>query len=171
MVVVDSPQSYTTDCLGDVGPVRTCHASSMESSTSYRAPPPRPCMYLGITRTRNFCKFCRAFIPVPGTSVSSVRQCHEYRGYGYSIFIPARNFCKFLYARATKPGTSGSSVRLSHPYPELLEVLYNIHTRTRNFCELCTPRATIPGYGYTLFVPARNFCKFCTPEPHYPELL
>ena len=77
----------TSDCLGDVVGVRACHTSSMDPPP-LQTPPPRPCIYLGFTRTRNFCKFCRTFIPVPGTSAISVRQCH-------SIFIPARNFCKF----------------------------------------------------------------------------
>ena len=41
------------------------------------------------TRTRNFCKFCRIFIPVPGTSVSSVHQCHKNPKYGNSIsYLP-----------------------------------------------------------------------------------
>ena len=41
--------------------------------------------------------------------------------------------------------TSLSSVGHSYPYPELLEVLYDIHTCTRNFWKFCTPVATIPG--------------------------
>ena len=53
--------------------------------------------------------FYRTFIPIPGTSVSSVRQCHKYPGYGYSIFIPARNLCK-LFTPVTQ-------------YPEVLDVL------------------------------------------------
>ena len=52
-------------------------------------------IYPGYYPTKNFCKFYRTFISVPGTSVSSVRPCHKYPGYGYSIFIPARNFCEF----------------------------------------------------------------------------
>ena len=78
------------------------------------------CIYPGITRTRDFRKFCRTFIPVPGTSVSSVRPCHNTRHFW--------KFCKTFI-----------------PVPELRLVLYDIHTRTRNFCEFCTPRATIPG--------------------------
>ena len=38
------------------------------------------------TRTWKFLKFCTTVIPVPGTSGSSVRQCHKYPGYGYIIF-------------------------------------------------------------------------------------
>ena len=37
------------------------------------------------------------------------------------------------------PRTSASSVGHLYPYPELLEVLNDIHTQTRNFCEFCTP--------------------------------
>ena len=77
------------------------------------------CICPGITRTRNFRKFCRAFIPVPGTPGSFVRPCHN-----------TRNFWKFC--------------KTSIPVPELMLVLYGIHTRTRNFCDFCTPRGTIP---------------------------
>ena len=86
----------------------------------FELPPEGVCNYPGITRTRNFCKFCRTFIPVPGTSVSSVRPGHN-----------TRNFWKFCETFI--------------PVPELLLVLRDIHTRTRNFCEFCTPRVTIPG--------------------------
>ena len=78
------------------------------------------CIYPGNTRSRNFCKFCRTFIPVPGASGSSVRPCHKTRNFW--------QFCKTFI-----------------PVPELLLVVWEIHTRTRNFCEFCTPRATIPG--------------------------
>ena len=39
VVIVDNAHT-ATDCLGDVGPVRTCHTSWMKSSTSNRTPPP-----------------------------------------------------------------------------------------------------------------------------------
>ena len=84
------------------------YAMWMKSSTSNRNPPPRGCLYPH-TRTRNFCKLCRTFVPVPGTSLSSVQrfypypeilkfelQCNKYSGYRYIIFIPARNFCKLF---------------------------------------------------------------------------
>ena len=67
------------------------------------------------TRTRIFCEFwnfgefCATFIPVPETSVSSVRPCHNTRGTGTT----------FVYL----PGTSVSSARLPYRYPELLWVL------------------------------------------------
>ena len=41
-------------------------------------PPEGVCLYPGITRTRNCCKFCRAFIPVPGTIVSYVHPVPQY---------------------------------------------------------------------------------------------
>ena len=97
----------TTDCLGDIGPVRTCHASWIKSSTSNRTPPRGGVHLPGYTLTRDFCKLCRTFIPVPGTSVSYVRPCHN-----------TRNFWKFCNAFIPVPETSGSSVRLQHPYPE-----------------------------------------------------
>ena len=71
--------------------------------------------------------------------------------------------------------TSVSSVGHSYPYPELLEVLYDIHTCTRNFWKFCTPVATIPGVrvqhvlyplgtsvsSVRLCPNTRNFWKFC----------
>ena len=101
----------------------------------------------GYYPTTTFCKFCRTFIPVPGTSVryvrhsypypelyvSSVRPWPQYPGYGYNSFIPARNFCEFCtpvphYRNFCEfcntsirvPGTSGGSVRTPFPYAELL---------------------------------------------------
>ena len=118
--------------------------------------PRRPCIYLGITRIRNFCKFCRTFKPVPGTSESSVRQCHKYPRYGYSIVIPARNCWKFWKTFTPVPGTYGSSVRLSYPDPEFLLVLYDPCHNTRGTSTAC-------------FVPARVLCEFCTPVPQYPN--
>ena len=122
------------------------------------------------TRTKNFCEFCTTFIPVPGTSVRSVRPCHNTRGTGTSFsYLPGtsgssvrpchntRNFWKFCKTFIPVPGTSVSSVG-----------------RTRNFCGFCAPRATIyctRGTGTACFAPVRNFCEFCTPVPHYPELL
>ena len=52
--IIHNSLEATTDCLGDIGPVRTCHASWIKSSTSNRTPARCP--------TRNFCKFCT---PVP----------------------------------------------------------------------------------------------------------
>ena len=83
-------------------------------------------------RTRNFCELCRTFIPVPGTSVSSVRPAPQYPGYGYSIFLyppgtsvssvrpchNTQNFCEFCNTSMPVPETSASSVRLPYLYPE-----------------------------------------------------
>ena len=92
----------------------------------------------GITlQIRIFCKFCRAFIPVPGTSVSSVGHSYPYpellavlyarghntRGTGTACFVPARSFCELCTPVPQ--------------YPELLEVLQDIRTRTRNFWKFC----------------------------------
>ena len=71
--------------------------------------------------------------------------------------------------------TSVSSVGHSYPYPELVEILYGIHTCTRNFWKFCTPVATIPGVrlqhvlyplgtsvsSVRLCHNTRNFWKFC----------
>ena len=71
--------------------------------------------------------------------------------------------------------TSLSSVGHSYAYPELLEVLYDIHTCTRNFWKFCTPVATIHGvrvqhvlYPLGTFLSSlrlchntRNVWKFC----------
>ena len=72
---------------------------------------------------RKFCKFCTAFILVPGTSVRSVRPKHNTRGTG----MPFKKYpgagtgtgTTFAYL----PGTSIELpwyVRLPYPYPELL---------------------------------------------------
>ena len=41
--------------------------------------------------------------------------------------------------------TSVSSLGHSYPYPEILNIMYGIHTCTRNFWKFCTPVAKIPG--------------------------
>ena len=43
-------------------------------------------IYRGYYPTNNCCKFCRTFIPVPGTSGSSVRPWPQYPRYRYSMF-------------------------------------------------------------------------------------
>ena len=78
--------------------------------------------------TKNFCKFCRTFIPVPGTSVRSVRPCHNTRGTGTAfVYLPGtsvrsgrpchntRNFWKFCRTFIPVPETSVSFVR---PVPQ-----------------------------------------------------
>ena len=59
---------------------------------------------------------------------------------GYSQTVPG-----VFTPGITLRRTSVSSVGHSYPYPELLEVLYDIYTRTRNFWKCCTPVRTIPG--------------------------
>ena len=90
-------------------------------------------IYPGYYPTKDSCKFCKAFIPVPGTSVSSVRPCHNTRSTGTAFsYLPGtsassvcpchttRNFCEFCNFYVSVPGTSVSAVRTPYPYPELL---------------------------------------------------
>ena len=100
--------------------------------------------------------------------ISSLR--HDARGFMY-IAVALRKFvfqikCNFTRLCSvgcvqTVPGvftpgitlqrTSVSSVGHSYPYPELLEILYDIHTCTRNFWKFCMPAPQYPGYGYSMF--------------------
>ena len=57
-------------------------------------------IYLGYYPTKNFCEFCRTFIPVPGTSGSSVRR---------SCLCP--ELLEVLYASATN--TRGTDTSFS----------------------------------------------------------
>ena len=45
----------------------------------------------------------------------------------------------------TQLRTTLSYVGHSYPYPEFLEVLYDIHTCPRNFWNFCSIDATVPG--------------------------
>ena len=64
-------------------------------------------------------EFCRTFIPVPGTSVSSVRPVPQYPGYGYSFFCTRPELLWVMCNTSIPvPETSGSSVKHLHPYPE-----------------------------------------------------
>ena len=59
------------------------------------------------------------FLYLPGTSVSSVRPCHN-----------TRNFCEFCNTSIPVPKASGSSVRLPYPYPESANPTeHNIHEK------------------------------------------
>ena len=121
MLIIHNSLKVTTDRLGgwpteNMPPIQV----GLNPPLQIEPPPQRMCIYPGIARTRNFCKLCRAFIPVPGTSVSSVRPCHI-----------TRNFWKFCNTFI--------------PVPELPLVLWEIHTCIRSFCEFCAPRAAIPG--------------------------
>ena len=68
-----------------------------------------------------------------GTSVSSVRLCHN-----------TRNFWKFRKTSVPVQWTSGGSVRSSYPYPEILWLLWDC--------------GTIPEYGYTFVTIPGEFC-------------
>ena len=107
LVVVDNAHT-ATDCLGDVGRVRTSHASWIKPSISNRISPPRACIYQGITRTRNFREFCTTSIPVQTASVI------------YPGITRTRNFGEFCTTSVPVQTTSMSSVRHSYPYPERL---------------------------------------------------
>ena len=89
------------------------------------------------TRTRNLCKICTtAFFHLPGTSVSSVRPCHNTQNFLKSCrtLIPVsetsvgtvrpchntRNFWNFCKTFIPVPGTSESSLRHWYPYHKLL---------------------------------------------------
>ena len=103
--------------------------------------------------TRDFCEFCTT-LPVPGTSLSSIRHPYPYPNFftfvlsvGYTQnntrsicprYCLLNNLCNFRRTRIPVPGTSGSFVR-----------------RCQNDL----------GYGHSMFLPARNFWKFCTPVP------
>ena len=109
----------------------------------------------GTTRTRNFCKFCKTFVPVPETSLSSVRPWHNARGtgmpfyeipgggggYGYCttfVYLPG-TFCEFCKTSIPVPGTSVSSVGLS-----FVPVLGTWVSETVVFCRVRTE--PYPGY-------------------------
>ena len=81
--------------------------SSLCSFFRVRTEPYPRGIYPGYCPTKNFCKFCRTFIPVPGNSVSSVR--HSY------MYVPGTSvsFCKIPIPL---PGTSVSSIGLAQ-YP------------------------------------------------------
>ena len=54
------------------------------------------------------------------------------------------------------------------PYPELLEVLYDTHTRTRNSGISYASAINTRGAGIKHL---RNLCEFLWPVPPNPELL
>ena len=47
----------------------------------------------GFFPTKNFCNFCRAFIPVPGTSRSSVRHSYLYPEPLEAMYARGQPFC------------------------------------------------------------------------------
>ena len=103
-----------------------------------------PGIYPGYYPTKNSCKFCRTFIPVPGTSVSSRRHLYPYpellralyaratntQGTGKAFFFlpetslcsvrPCRHFCEFCGTFVPLPVTFVSSVRFPYSYSDVL---------------------------------------------------
>ena len=94
-------------------------------------------------RAKNFCGFCTVFIPVPGTSVSSVRPCYNTRGTGTTFFYLRRTFGCAVRRCRTSRNICEFCTTFIPVYPELLKVIYDIQPRTRNLCEFCTP---VPQY-------------------------
>ena len=90
-------------------------------------------IYPGYHPTKNFCKFCRTFIPVPETSVSSVRLSNPYPELCELCTplpqIPGVRVQHFVYL----PGPSASSSRRCHKTRNF----YDFRTRTRNFYKFC----------------------------------
>ena len=72
---------------------------------------------------------------------------------------PEHLFYQFIWCFSTPWGQNLAGYYL---YPELLWVLYNIHTRT------CPELLWVL---YDIGIRTRNFSKFCTPVPQHPELL
>ena len=89
--------------------------------------------------------------------------------------FPIARLCSVGYAQtipgAFTPGitlqrTSVSAEGHSYPYPELVEVLNDIHTLYPELVEVLYARGNnTRGTGTACFVPAQNFCEFCTPVP------
>ena len=85
-------------------------------------------IYPGYYPTKNFCKFCRTFIPVPGTSGSSVRQSYPYP-----------EILEVLYASATN--TRGTGIYI-------IFITYVSSVRpcdnTQNFSDFCNTSVPYP---------------------------
>ena len=84
----------------------------------------------------------KSSVYLPGTSVSSVRPCHN-----------TRNFCEFRNTSIPVPETSGSCARLPYPYPESTNPtehhnLGNLHST----CVPQTPANTLLTNGVTTLV-------------------
>ena len=109
-----------------------------------------PGIYPGYYPTKNLCKFCRTFIPVPGTFGSSLHDIHtrtpeilevlyardhNTRGTGTACFVPARNFREFCTP--------------APQHRELVEVLQDFRIRTRNFWKICKIPIPLPGTSAT----------------------
>ena len=135
---------YAQTVSGVFTPGITLQRTSVSSvGHSYPYPGLLEVMYDIHTCTRNFWKFCTPVATIPGvpvqhvlyplgTSVSSVRLCHN-----------TRNFWKFCKTSVPVPGTSGSYVRSSYPYP---------------VCDSCKAVAQYPGYGYNFVTIPGELC-------------
>ena len=106
--------------------------------------------------------FCVLRTPVRGVHDTWCEYVPRLCSVGYTQTIPG-----VFTPSITLRRTSVSSVGYSYPYPELLEVLYDIHTRTRNLWKFCTPVPQLPGVQVYHFY---NSYECCTPVPQYPEL-
>ena len=129
LVFVDIPQSYDGTLL-KIWP--TAMQVGKPTTTLNRTPPPRPFVFVGITRTRNLCWFCRTFISVPSAYVSSVRLWHIWLACGCSIFLLARSFCNFITPVPQ--------------YQELLWVLYKLSSTNPEPLEKVTTKAVIVAF-------------------------
>ena len=93
-------------------------------------------IYPGCYPTENSCKLCRAFIPVPGASGSSVRHSYLY----------PEHFWKFCTPVATIPG-----VRVQHVFYPLGTSVTSVRLRqnTRNFWKFCKIVIPLPEKSVT----------------------
>ena len=114
--------------------------------------------------------------------VSKVVFCRVRTNRTRGIYPGYLNLTRVFTPVITLQRTSVGSVGHPYPYPELLEVLYGIHTCTRNFWKFCTPVATIPGVrvqnvlyplgtsvsSVRLCHNTRNFWNFCKTSVRVP---
>ena len=142
----------------------------MKSFTSNRTLPLKACIYQGVTRTWNICEFCTPFIPVPGTSVRSVRPCHNTRGTGTAfLYLPRNCVSSVIPFFKPVPRPSVSSLRHSYPYQEFRLDLYARATKTEVRVEFSLYR---PGTSVSSVRPCHNtgnFCEFCNTSIPVPD--
>ena len=87
---------------------------------------------------------------------------------------PRKNMpCKLEGILQFKSNSSSEGVYLPgyYPYPELLWVLCNTHTRTKNSCEFCTTYIPVPGTSVRSVRPCHNTWGTGTAFYTCPELL
>jgi len=105
--------------------------------------------------TRQFCNFCRKFVPVPGYGV-----CLSYPYPGRSTTsiqhtLPER-FCEFCTTFIPLPDSSVNSVTTSYRYRGME---YAFHTRTRRSSATSVQHHTLP----------KTFCEFYTTSIPLPD--